>query len=164
MPRRRYHSPLRLVIINVAKNEIANASVTSALKTLRDKYPGYLGQVWITQMNVTDVGEIVDNICQAWGSAISQGGSNVPDLVLDLSMSGTNAEVSSSITAALGLPTLSAQYGQEGDIQYWRTLDTDQKTYLVQVVGYFAEERVFSLFLLHLLRYIINCIITYYIE
>ncbi|XP_032686225.1 ionotropic receptor 25a [Odontomachus brunneus] len=134
MPRRRYLSPLRLVIINVARNEIANASVTSALKTLRDKYPGYLGQVWVSQMNVTDGGEIVDSMCQAWNSAISQGGSNVPDLVLDLSMSGMNAEVSSSLTAALGLPTLSAQYGQEGDIQYWRNLDTDQKGYLVQVM------------------------------
>ncbi|XP_025153353.1 ionotropic receptor 25a isoform X1 [Harpegnathos saltator] len=134
MPRRRYLSPLRLVIINDMKNEIANVSVTNALKTLREKFPGYLGQIRTVQMNETDVGEIINDMCQAWSSAISQGGSTVPDLVLDMSMSGMNAEISSSITAALGLPTLSAQYGQEDDIQYWRNLDTDQRNYLIQVM------------------------------
>lgn len=126
--------PLRLVIINGVKNEIANVSVTSALKTLREKFPGYLGHVWTVQMNETDASEIIDNVCHSWSSAISQGGSTVPDLVLDVSMSGTNAEISSSITAALGLPTLSAQYGQEDDIQYWRNLDVDQRNYLIQVL------------------------------
>lgn len=115
------------------KNEIANASVTSALKTLREKFPGYLGRVWTVQMNETDAGEIIDNMCQSWNTAVSGGGSTVPDLVLDFSMYGMSSEVSSSITAALGLPTLSAQYGQEGDIEHWRNLDVDQRGYLVQV-------------------------------
>lgn len=133
MPRRRYFSPLRLVVINGLKNEVANASVTSALKTLREKFPGHLGHVWTVQMNESDANEIVDNMCQTWSSAISRGGSTVPDLVLDFSMFGMSSEVSSSVTASLGLPTLSAQYGQEDDIQYWRNLDADQKGYLVQV-------------------------------
>lgn len=112
---------------------MANASVTAALKTLREKYPGHLGKVWSVQLNETDSGEIVETVCDAWGTAVRGGGNAVPDLVLDVTMAGMSAEISSSITAALGLPTLSAQYGQEDDIQYWRNLDVDQKGYLIQV-------------------------------
>lgn len=133
MSRRRYFPHRRLVIINNMKNEMVNASVTSALKTLREKYPGYLGNVWTVLINETDATEIIDTICGVWNLAISTGGTAVPDLVLDATMASISAEVSSSFTAALGLPTLSAQYGQEGDIQYWRNLDIDQRGYLIQV-------------------------------
>lgn len=123
----------QLVIINGVKNEVGNASVTSALKTLGEKYPGHLGTVWSVQVNESDSSESIDIICNTWTSAISKGGATVPDLVLDLTMANLGAEASSSFTAAMGVPTLSAQFGQEGDIRYWRNLDLDQKNYLIQV-------------------------------
>lgn len=123
----------KLVIINALKNEIANISVAQALKVLREKYPDHLGSVWTININETDSGEIIETVCNAWSAIINKGGA-VPDLVLDVTMAGIGSEVSSSITATLGLPTLSAQYGQEDDIQYWRNLDVDQRGYLIQVL------------------------------
>ncbi|XP_050463521.1 ionotropic receptor 25a [Cataglyphis hispanica] len=126
--------PVNLFIINGAKNKAANVSVTAALKALRERYPGHLGNVWSVQINESDYSESLDTICDVWGSAVSKGGSAVPDLVLDVTKIGLGAEASSSFTAAMGIPTLSAQYGQEGDIRYWRNLDLDQKNYLIQVM------------------------------
>lgn len=124
---------LQLVIINGVKNEAANASVIAALKVLREKYPGHLGNVWSAQINESDSSESLDTICDLWDSAVSKGGSTVPDLVLDVTRAGPGSEVSNSFTAAMGIPTLSAQYGQEGDIRNWRDLNLDQKNYLIQV-------------------------------
>lgn len=123
----------QLVIINGAKNEVGNASVTKALKALGEKYPGHLGNVWSVQINESDSSESLEVICNTWSSAISKGGATVPDLILDITMANLGAEASSSFTAAMGVPTLSAQFGQEGDIRYWRDLDLDQKNYLIQV-------------------------------
>ncbi|KAL0108697.1 hypothetical protein PUN28_014089 [Cardiocondyla obscurior] len=125
---------LQLVIINGMKNEAGNASVTSALKTLGEKYSGYLGNVWSVQINETDSSESLEIICNTWSSAIRKGGSSVPDLILDVTRADVGAEASSSFTAAMGVPTLSAQFGQEGDILYWRDLDLDQQNYLIQII------------------------------
>ncbi|XP_072753212.1 ionotropic receptor 25a isoform X2 [Anoplolepis gracilipes] len=126
--------PVNLFIINGVKNEVANVSVIAALKALREKYPGHLGNVWSVQINESDSSESLDTICDVWDSAVSRGGSAVPDLVLDVTRIGLGAEASSSFTAAMGIPTLSAQYGQEDDIRYWRDLDLNQKNYLIQVM------------------------------
>ncbi|XP_024885188.1 ionotropic receptor 25a isoform X1 [Temnothorax curvispinosus] len=126
--------PVNLFIINGEKNEVGNASVTSALKALKEKYPGHLGNVWSVQINENDSSESLETICNTWSSAISKGGATVPDLILDMTMANLGAEASSSFTAAMGIPTLSAQFGQEGDIRYWRDLNLDQKDYLIQVM------------------------------
>ncbi|KAL6266796.1 hypothetical protein P5V15_003627 [Pogonomyrmex californicus] len=126
--------PVNLFIINGLKNEVANASVTDALKALREKYPGHLGNTWSVQINESDSSDSLEAICNAWSSAISKGGTTVPDLVLDVTRINLGAEASSSFTAAVGVPTLSAQYGQEGDIRSWRDLDLDQKNYLIQIM------------------------------
>lgn len=123
----------QLVIINGVKNEAGNASVTAALKTLAEKYPGHLGNVWTVQINETDSSDSLEAICNTWSSAVSKGGATVPDLILDITTANLGAEASSSFTAAMGVPTLSGQFGQEGDIRYWRDLDLDQKNYLIQV-------------------------------
>lgn len=123
----------QLVIINDLNNEMANVSVTVALKALREKYPGQLGNVWSVQINETDSSDSLEKICNIWNSAIGRGGGSVPDLVLDVTTFGLGSEVSGSFTAAVGIPTLSAQFGQEGDIRYWRDLNLDQMNYLIQV-------------------------------
>lgn len=135
----------QLVIINDAKNKAANVSVTAALKALRERYPGHLGNVWSVQINESDYSESLDTICDVWGSAVSKGGSAVPDLVLDVTKIGLGAEASSSFTAAMGIPTLSAQYGQEDDIRYWRNLNLDQKNYLIQVTRMYLVARTKNL-------------------
>lgn len=38
------------------------------------------------------------------------------------------------MTAALGLPTVSASFGQEGDLRQWRDINDQKKNYLIQVM------------------------------
>jgi len=111
------------------RNTLINASVTAALKTLREKYPGYLGTIWSVPINESDFSESLEVLCNVWSSAISNGAANSPDLILDVTITG----ISSSFTVAMGVPTLSAVYGQENDIREWRNLNVDQKNYLIQV-------------------------------
>jgi ionotropic glutamate receptor len=43
---------------------------------------------------------------------------NAPHVVVDMTMSGVASETAKSITSALALPTISASFGQEGDLRY----------------------------------------------
>ena len=122
------------VIINEESNKVANSSVISALETIKEKYPSHLGKVWSVQVNESDVNDTLDRICSAWDSVVEKGGTRVPDLVIDTTTAGLAAKISNSFTAALGIPTLSAQYGQEGDLLHWRSLNMDQQGYLIQVM------------------------------
>ncbi|XP_029051723.2 ionotropic receptor 25a [Osmia bicornis bicornis] len=126
--------PVNLFIINDEGNKVANASLIAALKTVREKHPNYLGRVWMVQVNGTDINVTLDRICNLWDEAVEKGGTNVPDLVVDTTTAGLGAKITNSFTAALGIPTLSAQYGQQGDLLYWRNLNDDQQGYLVQVM------------------------------
>lgn len=123
-----------LDLINDEANKVANSSIIAALETIKEKYPNYLGEVWSVQVNGSDVNDTLDRICKPWDSAVKKGGTRVPDLVIDTTTAGLAAKISNSFTAALGIPTLSAQYGQEGDLLYWRNLNTDQESYLIQVM------------------------------
>nr|ARN17848.1 ionotropic receptor 2 [Cephus cinctus] len=126
--------PVNLFIVNDVTNDIANKSVINALKTLRDKNPGWIGEVSTVLINGSDPRDTLDRLCAAWDLALRAGSTKVPDLVLDTTKSGLGAETVCSFTAALGLPTLSAQYGQQGDLQQWENLTPDQTKYLVQVM------------------------------
>ncbi|XP_076279785.1 ionotropic receptor 25a [Lasioglossum baleicum] len=126
--------PVNIFIINEEDNKIANKSILAGLKTLKEKYPTYLGEVWTIQMNKTTLNDTLDLICDIWDSAVDGDDLRVPDMVLDTTTAGLLSKITGSFTAALGIPTLSAQYGQEGDLIYWRNLNEDQAGYLVQVM------------------------------
>ncbi|XP_017881042.1 ionotropic receptor 25a isoform X2 [Ceratina calcarata] len=126
--------PVNLFIINDAENKVANSSIIAALRTIREKYPHHLDRVWTVEINESDINDTLDHICNSWNSAVAKGSSKIPDLVIDTTTAGLGAKISNSFTAALGIPTLSAQYGQEGDLRYWRNLNTDQQGYLIQVM------------------------------
>ncbi|PBC33353.1 Glutamate receptor, ionotropic kainate [Apis cerana cerana] len=122
------------VIINDEANKVANLSIITALETIKENYPNHLGNVWSVQVNGSDINNTLDRVCNNWNSAVEKGGAKVPDLVIDTTTAGLGAKISNSFTAALGIPTLSAQYGQVGDLQYWRKLNSDQQDYLIQVM------------------------------
>lgn len=56
-----------------------------------------------------------------------------PHLVLDTTMTGLGSETVKSFSAALALPTVSASFGQEGDLRQWRSIDDNEKEYLIQI-------------------------------
>lgn len=55
-------------------------------------------------------------------------------MVFDTTMSSLSSETVKSITSALALPTVSASFGQSGDIRQWRDITTQKKAYLLQVM------------------------------
>lgn len=57
-----------------------------------------------------------------------------PHVVLDTTMTGLASETVKSFTAALGLPTISASFGQVGDLRQWRNLDESEMDYLIQIM------------------------------
>ena len=57
-----------------------------------------------------------------------------PHLVLDTTMTGLASETVKSFTKALALPTISASFGQEGDLRQWRDIDENQESYLIQIM------------------------------
>ncbi|XP_046835531.1 ionotropic receptor 25a isoform X1 [Vespa crabro] len=126
--------PVNIFVINDEANEIANASIEAALKTLRDKYQGHLGQVYSVQANGSDPQDSLHRICDAWENAIGKSTGNAPDFVLSTAIAGWTVEASNSFSSALGLPTLSGQFGQEEDLRYWSNLDQEKRSYLVQVM------------------------------
>ncbi|XP_028982399.1 ionotropic receptor 25a [Diachasma alloeum] len=122
------------IVINDEMNDVANRSVNNALKNIRDSHTDWLREVIIIQINGSDPHDTLDKICTAWDRAVRDGGHGVPDLVVDVTRSGFGAETVNSFTAAMGVPTLSTQFGQEGDLRHWRDLKEDQKGYLIQVL------------------------------
>ncbi|KAJ8960481.1 hypothetical protein NQ318_013765 [Aromia moschata] len=70
-------------------------------------------------------------ICTTYNSMLE--GQAFPHLVLDTTMSGMGSETVKSFTSALALPTVSASFGQDGDLRQWRNLEDSEKEYLVQI-------------------------------
>ncbi|XP_076751604.1 ionotropic receptor 25a [Xylocopa sonorina] len=126
--------PVNLFVISNEANKVANSSITAGLKRIKEHYPHYLGKVWNVRIKDSDLNDTLDHICNTWNSAVKGGGIRVPDLVVDVTTVGLGSKISNSFTAALGIPTLSAQYGQAGDLLYWRNLNEDQQSYLIQVM------------------------------
>lgn len=57
-----------------------------------------------------------------------------PHVIFDATKTGTSSETVKSLSAALGIPTVSASYGQEGDLRQWRDLPEKKKAYLLHVM------------------------------
>lgn len=57
-----------------------------------------------------------------------------PHIILDTTTTGLASETVKSFTAALGLPTISASFGQAGDLRQWRNLDENEMEYLIQIM------------------------------
>lgn len=57
-----------------------------------------------------------------------------PHIVFDTTISGVASETIKSLTSALALPTVSASFGQEGDLRQWREINDKKRNYLLQVM------------------------------
>ena len=101
---------------------------------MRDQHPDWLGKIVTVEIDGANATQDLDDICSAWDSAIKGSATEVPDMVLDTTTSGFPAETVNSFTFALGIPTLSGRFGQEGDLRRWREMTSDQKQYLIQVM------------------------------
>ena len=85
---------------------------------LKDKYPGYLGEIYVVLINSSDPEDSLARMCGTWEFTLQ--GKQIPDLVLDTTTAGLSTETVNAVTAALGLPTVSGEFGQEGDLRYFQ--------------------------------------------
>ncbi|XP_076257962.1 ionotropic receptor 25a [Rhynchophorus ferrugineus] len=81
--------------------------------------------------NKTDSQIILDSLCQTYQQMLDN--NSPPHLVFDATRAGLASETVKSFASALGLPTVSASYGQEGDLRQWRNLKPNELEYLVQI-------------------------------
>lgn len=73
-----------------------------------NRKPPDLKITWITL-------KIIVSVCEVLNSSVTAG--KAPYLVLDTSLTGVPSESVKTFSAALALPTVSASFGQEGDIK-----------------------------------------------
>lgn len=62
------------------------------------------------------------------------GANQPPHVIFDTTLTGVSSETVKSVSAALGIPTISASFGQDGDLRQWRDLNDKNKNYLLQVM------------------------------
>ncbi|KAG8040310.1 hypothetical protein G9C98_000881, partial [Cotesia typhae] len=120
--------------INDQGNDLANQSIDIALADIRAKDPTVLGNVIVVQLNESEPKEALDQVCGVWDSTVKSGTSGVPDLVLDTTRSYFGSKTVNIFTAFLGIPKISARYGQRGDVKHWENLTANQTNYLVQIM------------------------------
>ncbi|KAK4301458.1 hypothetical protein Pmani_026414 [Petrolisthes manimaculis] len=79
-----------------------------------------------------DIEATVNQTCDRVDAMLDS--NEAPHIVLDATTTGMMSETIKSFTRALALPTLSATYGQEGDIREWRDLSEMEEKYLIQLM------------------------------
>ncbi|RZF33895.1 hypothetical protein LSTR_LSTR009919 [Laodelphax striatellus] len=125
---------INLMFVNEASaNVVAEKAVEVALNYFRRNPKLGIHVNNLVKVNIVDrdANNILEHLCAKYNSSVLS--NNPPDLVLDTTLSGIQSETVKTFTAALALPTVSASYGQEGDIRQWRNLDGEQQKYLIQV-------------------------------
>lgn len=72
-------------------------------------------------------------MCTRYQQSVTE--DQAPHLVFDTTISGLASETVKSFTSALALPTVSASFGQEGDLRQWREIKANnQEAFLLQVM------------------------------
>ncbi|KAH1005541.1 ionotropic receptor 25a [Dendroctonus ponderosae] len=123
---------INVIFANEEGNFVADKAVTVALNYI--KKTSKLGlSVDLRRVvgNKTDSQNVLDSLCAAYQQMLDD--NNPPHLVLDATRAGLASETVKSFTAALGIPTVSASYGQQGDLRQWRNLQPNEEEYLVQI-------------------------------
>lgn len=119
------------MVIGEEGSTLANKSVIKAFEMMRKNEPGLLGEVYNAAINISDAEEAADSVCDVWDTILEMNNTKaIPDFILDLTTFGPGAEAVNYLTLQLGVPTLTAQYGQEGDILGWEEINFLQQSKL----------------------------------
>ncbi|CAG9835987.1 unnamed protein product [Diabrotica balteata] len=123
---------LNILFVNEEGNEVADKALDVALTYLKKNSKlGISVDLKRVVGNRTDSTAFLDTLCTTYNEMLE--GKTPPHLVLDTTMTGLGSETVKSFTAALALPTVSASFGQVGDLRQWRNIDDNEKKYLVQI-------------------------------
>ncbi|PSN38557.1 Ionotropic receptor 25a [Blattella germanica] len=125
---------INIMILNEERNWEASDSFRAAQEYFKQTptLGVEIGNLMNVTGNTTDAKTFLEMMCTEYNNSIAE--KNPPHIVLDFTMSSVPSETAKSFTAALGLPTISTSFGQEGDLRQWRTLDEREKKYLIQIM------------------------------
>lgn len=114
-------------------NEIAQKAVDVAVNFIK-KTPslGLSVEIMAVEGNRTDSKGLLESICSRYAESLQAG--QPPHVIFDTTKTGVSSETVKSVSSALGIPTVSASFGQDGDLRQWRDLNDKKKNYLLQVM------------------------------
>ncbi|XP_040162436.1 ionotropic receptor 25a [Anopheles arabiensis] len=124
---------INILFVNEVDNNLANVAVEVALNYVK-KNPqlGLSVDMMYVEGNRTDSKDLLQALCSKYGQSLSE--NRPPHLLLDTTLTGVSSETVKSFSLALGIPTVSASFGQEGDLRQWRDLTPTKRGYLLQVM------------------------------
>uniref|UniRef100_A0A182M9H0 Ionotropic receptor 25a n=1 Tax=Anopheles culicifacies TaxID=139723 RepID=A0A182M9H0_9DIPT len=124
---------INILFVNEVDNNLANVAVEVALNYVK-KNPqlGLSVDMMYVEGNRTDSKDLLQALCSKYGQSLND--NRPPHLLLDTTLTGVSSETVKSFSLALGIPTVSASYGQEGDLRQWRDLTPTKRGYLLQVM------------------------------
>lgn len=121
------------MFVNEVGNEVAAKAVDVAVNYIK-KNPslGLSVEVMAVEGNRTDSKGLLEAICSRYAQSLQS--NQPPHVIFDTTKTGVSSETVKSVASALGIPTVSASLGQEGDLRQWRDLTDKKKAYLLQVM------------------------------
>ncbi|XP_050303158.1 ionotropic receptor 25a isoform X2 [Anthonomus grandis grandis] len=123
---------INVIFANEESNTVADKAVNIVLNYI--KKTSKLGlSVDLKRVvgNRTDAPNVLDSLCSTYQKMLDD--NTPPHLVLDTTKAGLASETVKSFSSALGIPTVSASYGQVGDLRQWRNLQPNEEEYLIQI-------------------------------
>ncbi|XKL64087.1 hypothetical protein PGB90_004173 [Kerria lacca] len=124
---------VNILFVNEFKNLVANKAADVVLNYLRrnPRIGIHVNGFYKLDLSGNDAQTILESLCIQYNNSIKDG--KPPHVILDTTQAGIVSEAVKTFTAALALPTISASYGQDGDIKQWRNLDGEQQKFLIQI-------------------------------
>lgn len=121
------------MFINEVGNDVAQRAVDVAVNYVKKNTQlGLSVDVTTVEGNRTDSKGLLESICTVYSDLIKK--DKAPHVIFDATKTGVSSETVKSLASALGIPTVSAAFGQEGDLRQWRELTDKKKLYLLQVM------------------------------
>ncbi|CAH0391759.1 unnamed protein product [Bemisia tabaci] len=124
---------INFMFVNEESNLIGSKAMEVALNYIRrnPRLGIHIGGNYPVSIATQDAEVILENLCATYNASVKDG--KPPHILIDFTMSGIPSEAVKTFTAALGIPTISASFGQDGDVRQWKNLDGEQLKYLIQV-------------------------------
>nr|APZ81419.1 ionotropic receptor 25a [Adelphocoris lineolatus] len=123
---------INVMFVTEDRNDIARLAfdvVSDYVK--RNSKLGIEMEVFRVTESGSDAKFLLENLCETFNASAKAG--KPPHIILDTSVVGVTSEAVKTFSRALGIPTLSASYGQEGDLRQWRALEVEIAKYLLQI-------------------------------
>uniref|UniRef100_A0A1I8PVZ8 Ionotropic glutamate receptor C-terminal domain-containing protein n=2 Tax=Stomoxys calcitrans TaxID=35570 RepID=A0A1I8PVZ8_STOCA len=124
---------INVLFINELDNYVASKAV-DVVQTYLEKNSNYGLALRIDKVeaNKTDAKGLLESMCAKYGDSIEK--NQPPHVIFDSTKFGLASDTVKSFAIALGLPTVSASCGHDGDLRQWSDMDKDKQNYLLQVM------------------------------